>query len=805
MTPHVEDPDAYCRSESSKYTNLVYDYVRIRGTVPGNRIGDCMGHNVNPQTGYVGETFYFFVYVREHCPSGYGHGWQPVPQQCARVLPECPYPKEENSVTHVCEEPVCPPGSKLKPDGSACVPRISPKPPNAPPPPSCPLPKDLPAGNPIYPLRGVKREVVALGERIGQLSFQLTYDTTLRLPRGDGGINSVEPGVLGGGWFSNLHRKIIVEGRGEVVQAERGDGYRVTFSTSGSTFTPNADHLDRLFSDGNGGFRYIDASTKAQESYNASGRLIAIHWIQGSSLALSYSDANTPAADAPAPGYLLQVQDQTGRNLRFRYNTNGQLVKVLDVAGQSIDLAYASQGLVNRITWPDANSRAFLYGDSRHFWAMTNAQNEYNNTSAAFGYDDVGRAISTEQSGGVNRYTATYVSPPAIQSTNTYDSTRDLMVSNYEWVPPTGTKVTAPIGGNRDISTVVINGKTYLASQSQPAGSGCVASTNSQTYDANGNVNQRDDFNGTRVCYAYDLSRSLEASRVEGLATSATCSTVTPVIATLPTGSRKVSTEWHPDWALQTKVAEPGKLTTSVYNGQPDPFNGNAIASCAPVAALLPDGKPITVLCKQVEQATTDTDGHLGFSAALQSTVANRTSSWTYNQWGQVLTEDGPRTDINDVTTYTYYSDTTADHLPGDLQSVTNAAGKVTSYSKYNKHGQLLESTDPNGVLTVNTYDLRQRLLSSTVGGQTTSYAYDPAGQLKKVTLPDASWIGYDYDAAHRQVAVYDHKGNRTEYQLDNAGNRTGETTKDPNGALKRQLTRSIDALGRVQQTTGRE
>jgi YD repeat-containing protein len=288
---------------------------------------------------------------------------------------------------------------------------------------------------------------------------------------------------------------------------------------------------------------------------------------------------------------------------------------------------------------------------------------------------------------------------------------------------------------------------------------------------------------------------------------------VTPASGVLPASSRKVSTQWHPDWVLPSKQAEPGKITTSIYNGQPDPFNGGAVASCAPSTALLPDGKPIAVLCKQVEQATTDTDGHLGFSAGLQSGVANRTSSWTYNQYGQVLTEDGPRTDVNDITTYTYYGDTSftgegaaaQGHFIGDLQSVTNATGKVTSYGKYNKHGQLLESSDANGVLTVNTYDLRQRLLSSSVGGQTTSYSYDAAGQLKKVTLPDSSWVGYDYDDAHRQVAVYDNKGNRTEYQLDNAGNRTGETTKDPSGNLKRQLSRSIDALGRVQQATGRE
>src|SRR5207237_52633 len=114
---------------------------------------------------------------------------------------------------------------------------------------------------------------------------------------------------------------------------------------------------------------------------------------------------------------------------------------------------------------------------------------------------------------------------------------------------------------------------------------------------------------GRRSCYLSDPTRNVETTRVEGLANTVTCSSVTGSGATLPSGSRKTSTQWHPDWRLRAKVAEPGKLTTYVYNGQPDPFNGNAIASCAPSTALLPDGKPIVVLCKQVEQATTDANG----------------------------------------------------------------------------------------------------------------------------------------------------------------------------------------------------
>jgi YD repeat-containing protein len=116
-----------------------------------------------------------------------------------------------------------------------------------------------------------------------------------------------------------------------------------------------------------------------------------------------------------------------------------------------------------------------------------------------------------------------------------------------------------------------------------------------------------------------------------------------------------------------------------------------------------------------------------------------------------------------------------------------------------------LQSTDANGNVMVNTYDARQRLLTSSVAGETTTYAYDPVGQLVQATQADGSWVGYEYDDAHRQKAVKDNLGNRIEYQLDNAGSKTGESAKDPAGSLKRSLARVMDALGRIQQNTGRE
>ena len=430
----------------------------------------------------------------------------------------------------------------------------------------------------------------------------------------------------------------------------------------------------------------------------------------------------------------------------------------------------------------------------------------------SFTYSPNGIALSTQKALGASSFSVAFTREPKYLRSAVETSTEDgeVISTGGVWQLPVGVVLTSPIASSSGVEVASFAGAPRIVARTQPAGSGCSASSSSQGYDANGNVESRDDFNGTRVCYANDLSRNLETVRVEGLVGGAACS-VTGVGVALPVGSRKVSTEWHPDWSLKTKVAEPGRITTSVYNGQPDPLNGGAVASCAPSTAVLPDGKPIVVLCKQVEQATTDVNGSQGFSAALQAGVVARVRNWTYNEYGQVLTEKDP---LNNTTRYEYYTDTSftgADpnavgYTRGDLKLVTNAAGQQTKYNKYNKMGAVLEMEDPNGVITSYTYDARQRLTSTSVGGQTTTQEYWPTGLLKKVTQPDGqTYVQYNYDDAHRLRSVQDNLGNSITYTLDNLGNRTGEEVKDPGNALRRQLTRSIDALGRVQQITGRQ
>jgi YD repeat-containing protein len=348
-------------------------------------------------------------------------------------------------------------------------------------------------------------------------------------------------------------------------------------------------------------------------------------------------------------------------------------------------------------------------------------------------------------------------------------------------------QVTDPLGSLLTMSFTSTPTGQRLTYLSQPGGAGCGPASSSIAYDANANVSSRINFNGQKTCYDYDLSRNLETKRVEGVAGSGYCASA---LTSPPAGSRLISTQWHPDWRLETKIAEPNKLTTIVYNGQG--------ATCAPSTVLV-DGKPPAVVCSRTEQATTDASGALGFAAGLTGTA--RTWSYTYTTYGRLLSATDPN---GKTTTTTYYADDDPDlGRRGNVATVTNPANHLTRYSAYNLHGQPTQIVDANGLTTDLTYDLRLRLTSRKVGTELTTFTYDPRGLLTKVTLPDAAAVTYTYDAAHRLTQIADQRGNKITYTLDAIGNRISEKATDTSGSLVRNIQRSIDALNRVQQMSG--
>jgi RHS repeat-associated protein len=444
-------------------------------------------------------------------------------------------------------------------------------------------------------------------------------------------------------------------------------------------------------------------------------------------------------------GRLQNVTDSFGKALSFEYTAvcdpaNTQRIwKVTVPGGGQYQYNYDSQGRLTTVTDPDNKTRIYHYENTTFPMALTGTTDESSQRYATYGYDNYGRANLSELAGGADRISIAY------PDTGIY-------------VPSAA--ITVGTGNPVDYTFQIVQGISKLSTQSAFC-VGCPVNAKSMSYDANGNISIQKDFNNIETRYGYDLTRNLETSRTEAYGTPK---------------ERTITTQWHPTFRLPTQIDEPNRRTTFTHD-----TSGNVLTRTVTDLTVVPN-------------------------------VA-RTWTYTYNSFGQVLTEDGPRTDVTDLTTYVYYGvaatctatvpGATTTGCRGQLNTITNAKGHVTTYNEYNAHGQALKITDPNNVVTVLAYDLLQRLTSSAVGSETTTLEYWPTGLLKKITLPDTSYLQYTYDAAHRLTQVADSQNNRIVYTLDAMGNRTKEETFDPTNYLARLHHRAFNSLNQLWKEIG--
>lgn len=426
---------------------------------------------------------------------------------------------------------------------------------------------------------------------------------------------------------------------------------------------------------------------------------------------------------------LESVTDPFGNRLSVLYDTFARIKSVNHVKGAvlpgsvEIQYAYDTQGRLTTVTYPDTKFRTFLYENSQFPKALTGVLDEAQTRVSTWSYDANGRAISAERAGGADAVTLSY---PSANSVTVTDALGAVRTFNYELI-------------GDQLLPVSITGAACPTCRNGAA----------MTYDIAGFVSSRTDFNGNVTCHAHDPIRGLELARIEGFGPGSTCPTNLLTYTPAPgTSQRKITTQWHATLMRPEVITEANRTTSFTYDSQGD------------------------VLTKTISDTS-------------QTPNSPRTTTYSYDAFGRRLTEDGPRTDVSDVTTYTYYTCTTGLEC-GHLQTVTDALSHTTTYNTYNSYGQPLTMTDPNGILITMTYDARHRLASRTAAGEATTLEYWPTGLLKKATLPDSSFMLYTYDAAHRLYKIEDGAGNRIEYTLDSMGNRTAENAYDPSTALAR-------------------
>jgi RHS repeat-associated protein len=440
-----------------------------------------------------------------------------------------------------------------------------------------------------------------------------------------------------------------------------------------------------------------------------------------------------------AQGVLLRVDD-LGQVVTLGY-LNGLLSTVRDDFGHVLTFNY-TDNLLTGIDDPAGNSITYAYDPATN--NLTGVTYPGGN-SVQYVYENTSfpnHLTGIVDESGVRYATFGYDSDGRATSTQHAGGVGSYVLSYGS----TSTTVTTPLGttSSYQFST---EDRARKVTQYSIGGLTQATAIPLTSTDAQRRPTQKTDARGIVTTFAYDAHHLLSKTEAYGTAKART------------TSYQYLSN----DTDLPTLITEPNRTTVLTYN----------------------------TLGSVLTRTVTDT-----------ATSTSRTWTRTYDGSGRVLTDDGPRTDVADTSVYTYYSCTTG-YECGQLHTVTNALGHVTTFNIYNAHGQPLTITDPNGVVTTLTYDGRLRLTSQQVGSETTAFTYWPAGLLKKVTQPDGSYLLYTYDNAHRLISVEDGEGNRVEYTLDAMGNRTAESAYDPSSALSRSRAQVFNSLNQLWKQVG--
>ncbi|MFC1415369.1 RHS repeat-associated core domain-containing protein [Streptacidiphilus cavernicola] len=557
------------------------------------------------------------------------------------------------------------------------------------------------------------------------------------------------------------------------------------------------------------------------------------HLITGVREPKYYGDTTTTPTPAMSMVYdsserVTTQTDATGHSTTFTYGPDGGLAagqtEVTDPSGNRTLDTYQDSLLVSSVQGYGSSSPSTTgYTYDPLTLAISTITDPWGNVET-FAYDDNGNKISSSDGLG---YTTNYTYDADNDLVSTIDAMGVITTNGYDQAghiaTGTGTNDGSLTYGLRTSTTVQssdqsaehIDGNVstptshtvnyYYDSAAHPADHTRVVdglgNTTTLGYDAVGDLASSTDAMGDKAQYGYNTATGQLTSAVSPDGSAAG----TAVGCTPP--AKGCTTYQYDAFGDLTKTTNALGHTTSVgYDS-----DGNKISST--------DGNNRTT--------------QYGYDAA------DRLTSTTAADAGVTKTDYNPNGTTADTvdaagnkTTYTYDGQ-------GRLAGRTDPAGHKTGYT-YDPTGNVLTVTDPAGTVTTNTYDADSRLTSvsysdsatppvSSIGydldGRTTSmtdgtgtstWTYDPFGDVTSKTSGSGATVGYTYDVngnqltltypggqagtavqtfdkANRLTGVTDWNGKASTFGYDNDSNLT--TTTYPNGDVVTNTFDGNDSL----------
>lgn len=670
-----------------------------------------------------------------------------------------------------------------------------------------------PEGNPCSALTGKKTATEFDFDSSG-IDFHRYYDSV---------FENRDYGNLGRGWSHSFSDRILTThltaNHGDsscslaYLQNEQGGMDVFKNSGSGKLYSANNSEDVLLCTTGPEPWKLLRADG-TQRIYNGDGYPIAIRYPETPQRNLILTWANETALDGNlepieyGPRRLVRVENSVGRALIFNYFSEGdhRLRNITDHAGTVLaEYVYTNLGAP---AMPVGAIRPYAIGqlfEARTSDSIRRYQYDHrdlltkiqevsaNNVAtdfATYTYDTAGRGLTSQHGAGAGLTTFIYTANAAqssvvIDSGATATFTQDL--SRYRR-PLTASKGS---GAHRRMTTF-----TYAPTSGR---------TQTRTVRIDDSTNTT-----TRHIYGSDWLRPTAIVEAEG---------------TLE--ERTTRYTWNSERNSPTSNSIERCNRSSV--GQP----------CAPVVEFIErraygPQQQLTALCRvdpAVPAAVTYVCGSTEHAPAgvRQSRfsycpTALGTAACPFAGW--LMSVDGPRTDVADVTTFEYRTETpascvsaptTCPYRKGDLFAEVNALGHRKEILSYDPAGRVLRRKDANSVLTDLTWHPRGWQLSETVRADLSgtanaadavhSMTYERFGDLRRATGPDGDYVEYCYDSAQRVTALVltpgtcngtatPTGGDAVLYTLRADGKRVVERTINSSGTLFRRLSRQYDDLG---------
>lgn len=604
---------------------------------------------------------------------------------------------------------------------------------------------------------------------------------------------------IGYGWAFMHDRRLFEYPDGSIV-IRSGCGSRSKFVYSGGAYVSPADGPSgQLTAKGSGTYEFRSADGDL-DIFDADGRLIAIVNRTGERHELIYDsrgrlpligtspksiDPNKPMLVAYQPR-VTRIQergangDLTGYYVDFQYNdTTGRVTKIVANDGREVNYGFDT-----------------LLGSTRGNLISVNGLTDY---SQAFVYNDtVGNDTHN-----ITTITDGASAQSVVNTYNALDQITQQVEGNTTWT------LSYPSAGTTTVTQVIKN----------PNGTTLQTRASSRIFDAGGFLSKEIDAYGNETRYFYDGSKDLirtELWEKQG----ATLVLLKTINNTYNGQAQKLS---------ESVTLDSGEVVTTSWS-----YDNGWVASQQTVSSASPQifrieftfvrdalNRPVAV--SQVKQRKDDgtfVTTTYTYCTAAEASAANTTCPDTL----LVKQIDGPRTDVSDIVTATYYGTTDTSgcaagigncYHRGDRKQITNALGQNVQFLRYDAAGRAIKVRDANGVIAEMTYHARGWMLQQIARGpddlvttddQIANFAYDARGNLTKTTTPDGNYVDIVYDSEDRITEVRDQSGKREVYTYDSMGNR--QSVNAYSGVVsganqKRVKTYAVDLLNRLTSVQG--